>query len=435
MLEKFKEHIADTFQNLQEQPFLLACSGGVDSVVMVHLCAKCKLDFSVAHCNFQLRGEDSLKDEYFVRILAEQLNKTIYIKHFDTKEYVEQHKTSVQIAARNLRYTWFEEIVATYNLGAIVTAHHLDDNLETFLINLSRGTGIDGLTGIPEKTETLSRPLLKFSREDIIAYAKINKLVWREDLSNADTKYLRNKIRHKIVPLLKTLQPSFLYNFQRTQTYLNEASAINNTHIKFLKSKLFIKEDNFSKILVTSIQQLSPLKAYVYALFNAYGFTQWNNVVALLSATTGKEVKSKTHRLVKHREHLLLQELSIVNAVSYIIEKETVSVKIPIALTIRQVSAIGETAKNILYIDKKTLKYPLVVRKWQKKDYFCPMGMKGKKTVSKYFKDEKLDIISKEEQWLLCSGGAIVWVVGKRADKRFKIDKNTKNILKFTLQQ
>ena len=435
MLEKFKTHIADTFQNLQEQPFLLACSGGIDSVVMTHLCTECKLDFSIAHCNFQLRGEDSLKDESFVRILAEQLNKTIYITHFDTKGYIEQHKTSVQIAARNLRYTWFGEIVATYNLGAIVTAHHLDDNLETFLINLSRGTGIDGLTGIPEKTATLSRPLLKFSREEIFAYAKINKLVWREDFSNNDTKYLRNKIRHKIVPLLKTLNPSFLYNFQRTQTYLNEVSAINDTHIKFLRTKLFTKEDNFSKIAITSIQQLFPLKAYIYALFNAYGFTEWDNVVALLSATTGKEVRSETHRLVKHREHLLLQELSIVNTVSYIIKKEAVTVKIPVALTIRQVSTIGKTAKNILYIDKKTLKYPLVVRKWQKKDYFYPIGMRGKKTVSKYFKDEKLNIISKEEQWLLCSGAAIVWIIGKRADKRFTVSKKTKEILKFTLQK
>ncbi|MEE9362278.1 MAG: tRNA lysidine(34) synthetase TilS [Cellulophaga sp.] len=433
MLEEFRKHIESTFENLQNQAFLLACSGGLDSVVMAHLCVACKLDFSIAHCNFQLRGEDSIKDELFVRDLAKQLYKTIYVTHFDTKSYVEEYKTSVQIAARDLRYSWFSEIVTKHNLGAIVTAHHSDDNLETFLINLSRGTGIDGLVGIPEKTKTLARPLLKFSRKEILAYAKSHKLAWREDGSNADTKYLRNKIRHEIVPLLKELHPSFSDNFQHTQSYLKETAILNKVHLKAIKEMLFKEEENYIKIEIAALEKLQPQKPYLYGLFKDYGFTELGNVVSLLTAITGKEVLSRTHRLVKHREHILLQKIEEETSEVFYIEKKEVSINEPIILNIQEVSEIQETSKEILYVDKKTLKYPLEVRKWRKGDYFYPMGVNGKKTISKFFKDEKLDLISKEKQWVLCSDTAIVWVIGKRVDDRFKITKKTENILKFTL--
>ena len=435
MLHEFKRHIENRFRSLREDTFLLACSGGVDSVVLAHLCARCQLNFAIAHCNFKLRGEESDADEEFVRDLAKKLKKPFFVIHFDTMGHVDKHKVSIQMAARELRYHWFAELMKENRFKTVVTAHQADDNLETFLINLSRGTGIDGLAGIPEQTNTLARPLLQFSREQIIAYAKSKKITWREDSSNLETKYLRNKIRQQIVPRLKELHPTFLHNFHKTQEYLAQTSEIAENHIKELKSVLFQNDGNIIKIKISSLLELHPLKAYVYALFNRYGFTEWDNVIALLYTTSGKEINSKTHRLLKDRDHILLQRITREDSDIYEIQQSETVMESPVHLSIEDVGKMEETSEKILYVDRETLKYPLTVRKWQKGDYFYPFGMAGKKKVSKYFKDEKIDVVSKKKQWLLCSGEDIVWIIGKRADNRFKVAEKTKNIVKFTLHQ
>ncbi|MGP1993620.1 tRNA lysidine(34) synthetase TilS [Zobellia laminariae] len=433
MLEEFQKHIEINFQNLIKDKFLLACSGGLDSTVLVDLCAKSKLDFTIAHCNFNLRGDASNVDEEFVRNLAAHNDKIFLVTNFDTTGYVEENKVSIQIGARELRYRWFAEMMRKNDIKTLVTAHHVDDSLETFLINLSRGTGIDGLTGIPEKTDTVSRPLLRFSRSQILEYAQSQKLQWREDASNADTKYLRNKIRHEIVPLLKDLNPSFLKNFTKTQDYLSESAALIDSQVKELKSRLFQENNGIVRISIAELLKLEPISPYIHAFFRDYGFTEWNDVENLLSAMSGKEIHSKTYRLLKDREFLLLTKIKEESDVQFLVKEEQTEVLEPIQLKIETVHDLSIKNKRTLYIDKKALKYPLTIRKWKNGDYFYPLGMKGRKKLSKFFKDEKVDVVAKEQQWLLCSGEEVVWVIGRRADERFKVTKNTSEILKFTL--
>ncbi|RTE51881.1 tRNA lysidine(34) synthetase TilS [Arenibacter aquaticus] len=435
MLNQFKTHIEKFFPHLQEGKFILACSGGVDSVVLAHLCASCKMDFSIAHCNFNLRGEESDKDEELVRGLAKHLDRDFYVTHFDTIGYIARHKTNVQLAARELRYTWFSKIMKDNDIKTLVTAHHANDSLETFLINLSRGTGIEGLSGIPSHTHNLSRPLLQFSRADILSYAQENGLDWREDASNENTKYLRNNIRHNIVPKLMELHPNFLDNFLKTQEYLGQTQQLSLYHINQIRDNIFIKEDGVEKVGVATLLALSPTKAYLYYFFKDYGFTQWEDIYGLLTTISGKEVHSATHRLLKNREFLMLKPKEKKDVVEYSIHEGQNNLGHPIKLELMEVDALGETSQNILYVDKETLKYPLIVRKCKKGDYFYPLGMKGRKKVSKFFKDQKMDIFSKENQWLLCSANDIVWIIGKRADDRFKITPKTKNIIKISLLQ
>lgn len=412
----------------------MACSGGLDSVVLAHLCASYNLDFSLAHCNFKLRGEESEKDEDLVRKLGEQLGKEIFVTSFDTHGYMAQHRTNLQIAARELRYNWFSQIMENHHIKTLVTAHHADDSLETFIINLSRGTGIEGLSGIPSLTNTISRPLLQFSRTEIKKYAEANAIHWREDASNENTKYLRNNIRHNIIPKLKELNPHFLENFLKTQEHLGQTQEILHQHITQLKKQLFSKEKMVEKVKVASLLALRPTKTYLFHFFREFGFTQWDDIYGLLSANSGKEVHSNTHRLLKDRDFLLLKPIVHKNTKAFYIEGDQESVSEPIDLKLSHVKAIGETSPNIIYVDKETLKYPLIVRKCQKGDYFYPLGMSGKKKISKFFKDAKMDVFAKENQWLLCSGDNIVWIIGKRADERFKITDKTKEILKIILE-
>ncbi|MEP3210238.1 MAG: tRNA lysidine(34) synthetase TilS [Maribacter sp.] len=433
MLAEFKSHIENSFPHLLESKFILACSGGLDSVVLTHLCHACKLKFALAHCNFQLRGAASDRDEKFVTDLAKNLAIDFYVTNFDTNEYIAKNKVNVQLAARELRYDWFASIMQDNAISTLVTAHQADDNLETFLINLSRGTGVDGLTGIPSITDSISRPLLAFSREQLMQYAKAEKLEWVEDSSNADVKYLRNKIRHEIVPELKELHPTFLRNFELTQFHLKGANAILRNHIELLKSKIFETTESGFRIAIDELNVLQPQSAYLYALLKDYGFTAWLDISRLLAGLSGKEVRSKTHRLVRDRTYLLLEEIELNEVQSFTIEEGQHEIQTPIHLTITEVDAIKDMTSNILYVDKDSLKYPLIVRKWEKGDYFYPFGMTGKKKLSKYFKDEKVDIISKQKQWLLCSENEIVWVIGRRPDRRFSVFEGTKKIVRITV--
>ena len=432
MLVKFQEHIESHFAELTEKKFLLACSGGLDSMVITQLCHHLGLDFCLAHCNFNLRGEESERDEDFVKNLANKLDITIFVTHFDTIGYVNKNKVSVEMAARELRYAWFAEIMKENGIETVVTAHHADDALETFLINLSRGTGIDGLKGIPAKTSVVARPLLAFSRNEILVYAESENLRWCEDSTNQEKVHLRNKIRHEVVPKLKELHPTFLENVQRTQNYLADTSTLLSDYMTLLKLGLFEESDGLIKISVSRLLQLKPLRTYLFFLLSPYGFKAWDDIVDLLKGMSGKQVQSPTHRLVRDRDFFLLEELKEEKRLQFLIKKETTEITSPIKLVMTEVDALRQLDKNIIYVDKSTLKYPLIVRKWKKGDYFYPFGMVGKKKLSKYFKDEKIDVISKERQWLLCSGEDIMWVIGKRLDDRFKVTPNTNQMVMFT---
>jgi len=423
LLENIEKHIAENLPFLQQQKLLIAISGGLDSVVLAQLLHLLGYDIAFAHCNFQLRGIESDEDELFVEQLAKKLHVEVYTKKFDTEVYANEQKESIQMAARSLRYEWFQELAATFQYDYILTAHHTDDALETFLINVSRGTGIDGLTGIPEKNGNIIRPLLPFTRSDIKKYAESNQIAWREDSSNAATKYIRNKIRHDIVPLLKELHPTFTENFQATQTHLQESKLIINSSIEKFRKKVIKKTvDGNLSINIKKIQESSHPKAYLFELLRSYGFTAWNDILSLLDGQSGKQIISATHRLIRNREYLLL------------LFEETTTITNPINLQLEVVSTITTTGNTVLYVDKELLKFPLIVRKWKNGDYFYPFGMKGKKKLSKYFKDEKYSLIDKENQWLLCNEEQIVWVIGKRSDNRYKLTQPTNTIIKFTLQ-
>lgn len=436
MLENFQNHINKNLNFLTENKLLIAISGGLDSVVLTHLCYNLKLNIALAHCNFNLRGKESDADENFVLQLAEDLNLEVFIQNFETETYAKQHKLSTQMSARELRYQWFKELSEQLGFHHILTAHHADDNLETFLINLSRGTGLEGLTGIPEINENLVRPLLPFSRVDIEEYAKAKNLQWREDSSNASAKYLRNKLRLEVIPKLKEINPQLLQNFKKTIAHLQGSKVIIDDSIGVISNRVIqdINDDNIS-FNITEINKLSYPKAYLYELLKDYNFTQWNDIYDLLEAQSGKQIFSKTHRLTKDRGCLLLSEINCQANRTISISETDKKTQTPFGiLYFDEVEVLSKKDLQAVYVDKELLKFPLTVRQWQESDYFYPFGMIGKKKLSKYFKDEKLSLIDKENVWLLCSENNIVWVINRRADNRFKVTEKTKQIIKIELQ-
>ncbi len=436
MLEIFKEHITKKLFFLNESKLLIAISGGIDSVVLTHLCHKLKLNISLAHCNFNLRGKESDADEDFVLQLAEDLNLEVFVQRFDTEIYAKDNKVSIQMAARELRYNWFEELATQLQFDYILTAHHVDDNLETFLINFTRGTGLDGLAGIPEVNGNFVRPLLPFSSEDIKAYTKANNIKWRDDSSNKSVKYLRNKLRHEVIPILKEINPSLLQSFQSTLSNLNDtADIVEESTNTILKNSIETIDENHIAYKVSEFKKLNNPKAYVFEVFKDYGFTEWNDVVDLLDAETGKHVFSQTHRLIKNRAHLLLSEINLEESISITVSDKVSELKTPFGvLHFDEADAIFGRRINIIFVDKGELQFPLTIRKYKEGDVFYPLGMTGKKKISKYFKDEKLSLLDKENTWLLCSGEHIVWVINRRADNRFRVTENTKHILKIELK-
>ncbi|WP_430928099.1 tRNA lysidine(34) synthetase TilS [Polaribacter marinivivus] len=429
MLQKFKKHITKEFPFLKDTKLLIAISGGVDSVVLFHLLHKLNYDVSLAHCNFKLRGKESDLDEEFIKNLNQISSNQIFTIIFDTEKYAKEHKLSTQIAARELRYNWFQKLITEHKFEYVLTAHHADDNLETFLIHLTRGSGLDGFTGIPKVNGNIVRPLLAFSRKEILNYAKDHDIEWREDASNASNKYIRNKIRHQVLPVLKEINPSILDSFTTTIENLQESKQIIEDRIENIASEVLEKEANFIKIDIEKIKELSNSKAYLYQLLKSYHFTEWNDVYDLLNAQSGKQVFSKTHRLLKDRDVLILSKIDLSNSIemAFQIEEEITEITNPIHLTFKEVIEKSTENKQTIYVDKDLLKYPLMLRKWEKGDYIYPLGMQGKKKLSKYFKDEKFSLIDKENTWLLCNAeNQIMWIINHRQDRRFVKNKNLK---------
>ena len=444
MLQEFQQHIHKNFPFLKEKKLLIAVSGGIDSIVLCDLLNKSQYSFSLAHCNFRLRGMESEKDEEFVKNLAKQNQQECFVKKFDTEVYANQNKISIQMAARDLRYDWFDELMQKHHFDYLLTAHHADDNLETVLINLIRGTGLEGLTGIPKINNKKVRPLLPFSRKEIEIYAKEQNLLWREDKSNAETKYFRNKLRHDILPLLKEMNPNILESFSKTLKHLQGSKQIVDDRINKIKGEVIITSGKSLKFKAQNLKSLNNPKAYLYALLKDYGFTEWDDVYDLLSAQPGKQIFSKSHRLVKDRDYLLLNEISkeiSTSATFEISDKQKDILFNGLKMKLEEINKkefkkeeyFKNDSNNFIFVDIEKLHFPLTVRKWEKGDYFYPFGMQGKKKLSKYFKDKKLSILEKENIWLLCCKNEIIWVINNRLDNRYKITNNTKKILKIEI--
>jgi tRNA(Ile)-lysidine synthase len=380
-----------------------------------------------------LRGAESDAETQFIESFCRSNGIPIHTKYFDTNTIATNTKESIQITARNLRYQWFQEIISI-GFDYVLTAHHLDDSLETVLINFSRGTGLEGLTGIPAQNGNVIRPLLPFSREEIEHFAKKNQIQWREDSSNASDKYLRNKIRHSIVPLLKEMNAGFLDSFQNTVQHLQQAESLVDDATRLVYEKVVEEKESQLEINLTQLLKFQNYEAYLHQWLKEYGFSAWNDIYDLVEAQSGKQVFSETHVLLKDREKLILSERKVSNNLEvFIIESLDTKVNIPLNISFCNVSYITETDSNCIFVNEEGLKFPLTIRKWQEGDYFYPAGMNGKKKLSKYFKDEKYSLLDKENQWLLCAEDQIIWIIGKRADKRFIANETTKNPIKIEL--
>lgn len=433
MLTQFQNHIQTQFPFLQESKFFIAVSGGVDSMVLVDLFRKLQYDFSILHCNFNLRGDESEAETQFLKTYCAEHQIPNKVQYFDTESYAKQHKLSTQLAARELRYNWFKDEISKNEFDYLLTAHHLDDQVETFLINFTRGTGLEGLTGIPEQNQYIIRPLLPFSRAEILTYAQKNNVVWKEDSSNASDKYLRNKIRHDVIPVLKELNANFLSSFQNTLHFLNQSNELvqDASHLVY---KQMVKEN--SNGFAIELQQLTTFKNYKSYLFqwlNKYGFTAWDDIYDLVTAETGKKVMSTNYTILKDRESLLLFKNETDKSEHFFITNSNETLKFPLNVAVCKADNILKLNNNSIFVDEDKIQFPLVIRKRVEGDYFYPSGMLGKKKVSKYYKDEKLSFLDKENQWLLTSNNEIVWIIGKRADQRFLADETTTKILKIEL--
>ena len=432
MVTAFKKHIAAHFPALADQKILVACSGGLDSIVLLHLLQKIGLTLGVAHCNFKLRGAHSDADLSFVETIAGNLGVPVFTTVFDTKTYAKTQGVSTQVAARELRYQWFYSTATANGYDRIATGHHADDDLETFFINLSRVTGLRGLTGIASNTEQLIRPLLPFSRAQIMQFAKKEGLFWREDSSNSSRDYLRNKLRLDVIPALKGVNKTVLQNFQQTQQHLKESQALLEDYITLVTKLVVSQTDAGYEIDIKQLQALPNTNTLLFELLYPYGFTDFKAIASILESEVGKKVLSKQYVLQKDRNHLVLTtKEQVVDPHVYCIDAKQQSCTTPIKLNFTEVAQVGEHEPHSLYVDAGKLTYPLKVRAWRLDDVFHPFGMKGKKKLTKFFKDEKLSLLSKNSVWVLESGDEIVWVIGLRPDDRYKVTSATNKVLKI----
>jgi tRNA(Ile)-lysidine synthase len=421
--------------------YLLAVSGGIDSMVMAHLFVNAGYKSAIAHCNFSLRGAESDADEDLVKTFADDCNVMFYSIRFDTNKYSAENKIPTQLAARELRYKWFEELRQKYGFGKIAIAHNSDDNLETFFINLSRGAGLNGLTGIPVKTDTLIRPLLGFSRQDIEEYAIANNIIFREDSSNLSNKYLRNKLRHLVLPVFDEIDPSFRKKAGESISYLNKTNEYFKTETAiFLKQKCFTKGNDFYIPLI-EIQTFHSQEIRLFYILEPYGFrgdTITNVCNCVNNAICGKQFFSATHCLLIDRTHIIISPVAETLS-SFIINKDTEIFTDSFELhceIVENDSAFQLTRnKNVGEFDLAKLRFPLILRLAKDGDWFIPLGMNGKKKLSDFFIDIKLPVTEKKRQQILISEEDIVWVAGLRPDERFKVTDNTEKVFRVMIAQ
>ncbi len=439
MLKKFLTFINEKTLFQTGDKVLLAVSGGMDSVVMAHLFYKAELNFAIAHCNFGLRGEESDGDELFVKKLAKKYKIPFFSEQFDTEAFAEQEKISIQMAARVLRYEWFEQICRTNGFACIATAHHLNDTLETILFNLTKGTGIAGLHGILPKNGRIVRPMLFANREDMKEYVVENQLGWREDSSNESSDYHRNRIRNEVVPLLKTINPNLEQTIESTVERVVAVEHIFFAEIERLRQLLWRQEEGMWYLDFTQLVTETEPIIKLYELLKPFHFTykQTLDIWQVLGAESGRQFDSPSHRLVKDRTELVVSPKSMQAFLpEMIVADQQEFANAWVKLRMHVVTAEGftiPTSPKIAALDYDLLKFPLKIRLWKAGDKFCPLGMSQKKKVSDFLIDEKVPVNVKEQTYVLLSGDTIVWIVGRRVDDRYKITKETKQVYVVSL--
>ena len=459
LLNQYKAYIKKENLFQLKDKLLIAVSGGIDSVVLCDLCSKAGYDFEIAHCNFQLRGAGSERDEKFVLALGEKYGVTVFQKKFETKEIAKSTKKSIEETARDLRYEWFQELIGNKQLATgnkqlatgnkqlatgnkelaiahwILTAHHADDNIETLLMNFFRGTGIRGLHGILPKQGRLIRPLLFARKTELEAYAAANNLAFVTDHTNAENEFTRNYFRNTIIPLVSERYPATGENLLKNIQRLGDAGILYQQAIEMHKKKLLEPKGNEVYIPVLKLAKTIPLATVVYEIISDYGFTshQTADVMGLLQSDSGKYIQSTTHRIIKNRKWLIISPNATTAAGLIVIDNELDPVIFSAGkIEMKKLSIINyklSTDNDIAQLDASHISFPLLLRKWNQGDYFYPLGMQKKKKLSRFFIDQKLSLTQKENVWVIESAKKIIWVLGMRIDDRYKITGKTSTAL------
>ncbi|MGB8489828.1 MAG: tRNA lysidine(34) synthetase TilS [Bacteroidales bacterium] len=441
MLADFLKYAGDNGLFKTDSRILLGVSGGMDSMVMTHLFLAAGYRTGIAHCNFCLRGEESDLDEELVRNFADKKGIPFYSKRFDTKGYSKSHGISVQMAARDLRFEWFEKIREENSFDSIAIAHNINDSIETMLINLARGTGLTGLTGLKPSAGRIVRPLLFATRSRISQYCNEQRISIREDRSNPETKYTRNKIRHLVIPVLREINPSIEHTLSKTAESLAGLDRILNEYISGLREQITISRDPVTILDAAKVLELTTNKALIFELFSPYGITRAtsDNFTDVVHGGSGGQIITPTHRIVKNRNELIIAPVVPVNKIRLGINSpgDLLSVR-----GVRSVEVLDfiqgadiPDDRHIAYLDFAAIRFPMTVRNWERGDYFYPLGMDQKKKLSDYFTDRKFSLIDKEQALLLVSSGRIAWIIGERIDDRFKVTGSTVKVLRIEAER
>lgn len=439
-IKKFTDFIEQNSLFNREDTVLAAVSGGIDSVLMVHLLKAAGYKFAIAHCNFQLRGDEALADQAFCKALANQNNIPFYTINFNTEQYAAQNKISIQMAARELRYNWFEQLRGQHQYTAIALAHHQNDAIETILLNLVRGTGIAGLHGILPKNGLLVRPLLFLTREEIEKLINDNGFSYVEDSSNASTKYARNKLRHDVIPKLRELNPSLESTFQNNLERFKDLETLLELRVDELKAKLLREaDDDEVHILISEAKKLNPQRLLLYKLLQPYGFNEAivDDLISTLDKHSGRVFESATHQLILDREKLIITSLKKTEQQSVSVFENGTDVHFgnyKLNMLHDDAPLIIKDNPMAVSVDAAKLIFPLSIRTWQQSDVFYPIGMKTRKKLSDFFIGQKIPVHQKTQIPLLINGnGEIIWIAGYRPDNRYKVSKNTKKVIIFEM--
>ena len=431
MLDKIRADIEEHKLLSSDKPVLVGLSGGADSVALLAVLVRLGYACVALHCNFHLRGEESDRDEAFSRSFSSRLNVPFYKQDFDTRAYASQKHISIEMAARDLRYEWFEEMRKRLGAQAIAVAHHQDDSIETLLMNLVRGSGIRGLVGIRPRNQYVIRPLLGVSRKEILAWLEEQQYTYVTDSTNLSDAYTRNFIRLRVLPLLEEINPSVRQTLSRTADHLSAAETIYLSVLERARQELWIKD----KLSIEKLMQYPSPETILYELLQPFGFSRQvaSDVFRSLEGESGKVFYSDSYRLVKDREYLLLSKREQILPITYTYPLEAGQWQEPFSFSFEMIQKDADFAfqvsKDIAYFDANKLDSVLQLRRWQQGDWFIPFGMKGRKKVSDYFSDHKFTLEQKENAWLLCSGQSVIWLVGERSDNRFRVSADTKRIL------